>query len=94
LISSLTEYGGTDSEGYKQLQEQIQATARLEKNIALEKERLKILSGKKLFRTQLISLPFFRTKLILMIMYCRTQRRHYRNGFGFIIPGNRIISTL
>lgn len=42
----ISEYGGTDSDGYKQLQEQMQANAKLEKNIALEKERLRILSGK------------------------------------------------
>lgn len=42
----IAELGCTESEGYKQYLEQVQTNAKLEKNIALEKERLKILLGK------------------------------------------------
>lgn len=64
------EHGGTESDGYKQLQEQIQVNAKLDKNIALEKERLKILSGENnlsfvfLVNTMLCTRIFFSFLLI------------------------------
>ncbi|XP_065219238.1 nesprin-2-like [Planococcus citri] len=61
------ELGCTESEGYKQFQEHVQANAKIEKNISLEKERLKILLERNTDVTEMDLDILSQTELIRLV---------------------------